>query len=78
MCSFCTPRPATTSDSPCAAPDRSTELVSEVSVCISHGSNSSKELSPMPFTMAPSARADTDRTYDQHTSLMYTNITLNR
>lgn len=62
LCSLCTPSPATTSDRPCAAPERSTELDSDVSVCMSHGSSSSKLLSPMPFTIAPSARADTDRT----------------
>ena len=47
---------------PCAAPDRSTELDSDVKVCINHGSKSSKLLSPIPLTIAPNARADTLRT----------------
>lgn len=63
LCSLCEPRPATTSERPCAAPERSTDEDSDVSVCISHGSSSSKLPSPMPRTMAPSARADTDRTW---------------
>lgn len=47
---------------PCAAPDLSTELDSDVKVCINHGSKSSKLLSPIPLTIAPNARADTLRT----------------
>ena len=47
---------------PCAAPERSTELCSVVSVCINHGTSSSKPLSPMPRTIVPRARADAVRT----------------
>uniref|UniRef100_A0A2M4DJ31 Putative secreted protein n=1 Tax=Anopheles darlingi TaxID=43151 RepID=A0A2M4DJ31_ANODA len=62
LCSFSTPSPPTTSERPCAAPDRSTLLDSDVSVCINHGSRSSNDDSPIPRTIAPSARADTART----------------
>ena len=50
---FSAPRPPTTSARPCAAPERSTLELSDVSVDISHGNSSSKLDSPMPFTMAP-------------------------
>ncbi len=49
--------------SPWAAPDRSTELCSDASVSMSHGSRSSKQDSPIPFTIAPRALADTVRTW---------------
>lgn len=41
---------------------RSTELLSEVKVSMSHGSNSSYNCSPVPLTMAPSALAASVRT----------------
>ena len=47
---------------PCAAPERSTELCSVMSVCINHGTSSSKPLSPIPRTIVPRARADAVRT----------------
>lgn len=47
---------------PCAAPDLSTVLAADVSVCISQGIRSSTPFSPMPRTIVPSALAETDRT----------------
>ncbi len=66
LCNLSNPNPPTTSLNPCAAPERSTELASEVNVFINHGNKSSKLDSPIPRTIAPNARAETLRTYQEN------------